>query len=146
MNDRPYTDNDLQLEAARLHAEFARQEDEVLVGEAMEKHCVPSLGEPDQDNARTWVELLEPEGEGTPEYVAAQQAVTALMNGAADTSVWAVSLGVDGLEPVTDVIDFPSATLDADFARMHFAFHPDVPADTRTHVINRIRNILAANL
>src|SRR5690606_18870932 len=61
MSDRPYTDNDLQIAAARLHAEFARQEDEVLVGEAMEKHYVPSLGEPGQDNARTWVELQEPE-------------------------------------------------------------------------------------
>jgi len=131
MSDRPYTDNDLQIEAAR---EIKYALDNIDTDGLLEAstYTLPDGGRWEQLREADWVHAL--------------RRVDDLIETAADTSVWAVSLGVDGLEPVADVIEFPSATLDASFARMHFAFHPDVPADTRTHVINRIRTILAANL
>ena len=139
MSDRPYTDNDLQIEAALAHDALMHLPTAEEIATSLSQSYVPHRHEKGDDVV--WGEVLDEDG-----MTEASSRIRELMVPAAPVGRWAVSLGVDGLEPVTDVIDFPSATLNADFARMHFAFHPDVPADTRTHVINRIRNILAANL
>ncbi|MFJ9037430.1 hypothetical protein ACIRF8_12685 [Streptomyces sp. NPDC102406] len=66
----------------------------------------------------------------------AQRKIHDLINGAADTSTWAVSLGADGLVPSTE----HEITLNAGrpIARIHFAFEPDMPEDMRTDLVEGI--------
>lgn len=148
MTERPYTDDDLRAEAARLHAEFAREDDEGLVGEHMEDHRVPSVEADEDGSARTWSELLEPEGEGTPEYVAAQRAVCALIKGAANVSEWAINLGADGLEPTGHTVQLGVDPGDGDRprVRLHFAFHPDMPDQDRDHFVMALSKVVLRNL
>ncbi|WP_439947241.1 hypothetical protein [Streptomyces sp. BBFR109] len=142
MTGRPYTDDDLRAEAARQHAKFTAEPDEGLVGEVMESGNVLSLGE--RDDARTWTELLEPDGDETPEYTEAQRAVTDLIRGAADVSKWAINLGADGLEPDHHAITIGSK--DSPIARIHFAFAPDLDDDLRNALVEGIGQFIADSL
>mgnify|MGYP001562516645 CR=1 FL=1 len=134
MTDLPYTDGDLRAEAARQHAEATSDPDEGLVGELMERGYIPSVETGEDGSARTWPELLEPDGEETPEYWDAQTAVTELIKNAADTSRWAVDLGADGLEPAEHSITIG----DTPAVRIHFAFAPGLGAQDRTAFVNAI--------
>jgi hypothetical protein len=139
--ERPYTDADLRAEAARQHAKFTAEPDEGIVGEVMEDGYVPSVETDEDGSARTWAELLEPDGDETPEYAAAQQAVCDLIRDAADVSMWAVTLGADGLEADERVL-----TIAADgkpFARVHLAFAADYPDEGRDGLIYGIAEAMA---
>src|SRR5947207_446701 len=104
MTDRPYTDDDLRAEAARQHAMLTEDPDFMGVGEQMQGAEIESQKpEPDEDgtvapDARGWKwhESLDDD-----EFETAQRKVHSLIQGAADTSAWAVHLGADGLEPST---------------------------------------------
>jgi hypothetical protein len=140
---RPYTDDDLRAEAARIHQQFTAEPDEGLVGEIMESGHVPSVETTEDGSARTWAELLEPEGEETPEYATAQRAVTDLIRGAVNISDWAVELGADGLEPSPDVLN-----LDGDngpFIRVLFAFDPAMPERDRQRFTLGLAQVIADN-
>ncbi|MDL5205098.1 hypothetical protein [Streptomyces sp. ALI-76-A] len=143
MTNQPYTDDDLRAEAARIHKQFTAQPDEGLVGEVMESGYVPSVETSEDGSARTWVELLEPDGDETPEYAKAQRAVTDLIRGAADVSGWAVALGADGLVPDEEHVDIPSAN-GVIGVRIHFAFHPAMPEEMRASVIEAVHLETAA--
>jgi hypothetical protein len=145
VTDRPYTDDDLRAEAARIHRQFTAEPDEGLVGEVMESGHVPSVETSEDGSARTWPELLEPDGEETPEYARAQRAITDLIRGAADVSCWAVGLGADGLEPSDEHV----ITLGADdkpIARIHFAFEPGMDDGMRTALVQGIGQVIDAHL
>lgn len=145
MTGRPYTDNDLRAEAARIHRQFTAEPDEGLVGEVMERGHVPSVETSQEGSARTWPELLEPDGEETPEYAQAQRAITDLIRDAANTSDWAISLGADGLEPSDEHV----ITLGADdkpIARIHFAFEPGMSEEMRTALVQGIGQAIDAHL
>lgn len=144
MTERPYTDDDLRTEAARIHRQFTAEPDEGLVGEVMESGHVHSVETSEDGSARTWPELLEPDGEETPEYAQAQRAVTTLIRGAANTSEWAINLGADGLQPDEHVI-----TLNGDgkpIVRVHFAFAPGMNDETRTEIVQGIGQAIDAHL
>jgi len=143
--DAPYTDADLRAEAARLHAQSSAEPDEGLVGELMERGYVPSVETSEDGSARTWAELLEPDGEETPEYADAQSAVTELIKGAADVSAWAVQLGADGLQPGARHIDigWNNGPL---MARLHFAFAPDMPQEERDQYVTDIADAIAGTV
>lgn len=137
MTDRPYTDEDLRTEAARIHRQFTAEPDSGLVGEMMESGHVPSVETSEDGSARTWPELLEPDGEETPEYLAAMRSVTDLIRDAADVSAWAVNLGADGLEPSSEHVEITEGAHIG--VRIHFAFDPDLPQEIRQQVINALR-------
>lgn len=83
MSDRPYTDDDLRAEAAHQHYNATTDPDFVGVGEQMDDETWRSLSEDDFD--------------------AAQRSIHDLINGAADTSEWAVNLGSFGLTETTSM-------------------------------------------
>lgn len=83
MTDKPYTDADLRAEAARQHKTLTEDPDFTGIGEQMMDETWRSLGEDDFD--------------------AAQRAIGDLLTNAADVSAWAITLGVAGLQPLTEI-------------------------------------------
>lgn len=135
MTGRPYTDEDLRIEAARLHALSNADPDEGLVGELMERGPVPSVETSEDGSARTWTELLEPDGEETDEYADAQHDVTDLIKRAANTSRWAIDLGADGLVPDEHSITIGGTET---AARIHFAFAPGLDDGQRAAIVHAV--------
>ncbi|MEE4598268.1 hypothetical protein V2J94_41605 [Streptomyces sp. DSM 41524] len=143
MSDRPYTEDDLRAEAARQHAFLTEDPDFVGVGEGMEDGPVHSTST-DTDPARTWEELLDPERDGTDAFNAAQRKIHDLINGAANTSEWAVNLGADGLQPDEHAITINGGN--KPIARIHFAFEPGMPDEMRTDLVEGIGQAINAHL
>lgn len=144
MTERPYTDEDLRAEAARQHYTSTTDPDFMGIGEQMEDAPVDHTD--DGETSLTWQELLVPEGGGSWEaFGEAQRKIHDLINGAADVSEWAINLGADGLEPSDEHV----ITLDGDgkpIARIHFAFEPGMPDDTRTALVQGIGQAIDAHL
>jgi len=132
MTERPYTDDDLRAEAARQLVQSAWDPDLVSVGEQMQGQEVTPDGGVDWDDFRD--ETFE----------AAQRSIHDLIVGAADVSEWAVNLGADGLVPYDGQL-----TLDGDdkpFARIHFAFDPDMPEEMRLALVEGVGGAIARHL
>jgi hypothetical protein len=147
----PYTSEDLRAEAARQHAKFTAEPDLGIVGEVMENGYVPSVETDEDGSARTWTELLEPDGEETREYTDASRAVCDLIRGAADVSEWAVTLGADGLQPDGHTLQLGASGPGADdeerpFVRLHFAFHPDALPEDRDRFVMRLTQVISHNV
>jgi hypothetical protein len=141
MTDRPYTDEDLRLEAAAQHAVLTEDPDFMGVGEGMEDSIVAST---EDGGGKTWAELLPYEADGGEAYNDAQRKIHDLIPGA-DVSEWAVNLGADGLEPSDEHV----ITLDGDgkpIARIHFAFEPGMPDETRAALVQGIGQAIDAHL
>ena len=146
MTDRPYTDEDLRLEAARQHQTATEDPDFPGIAEQMEGAFIEStIVDPDPQTGtqpvtgRTWDELDE------DSYDNAQRAIDDLLGKAADVSEWAVNLGADGLEPSDEHV----ITLDGDgkpIARIHFAFEPGMDDDMRTALVQGIGQAIDAHL
>jgi len=133
----PYTRDDLIAEAARQHKNLTEDPDFVGIGEQMEDATVASHPE-----SLTWLEALGDEGDWTPQMETAQRAIDGLLNGAADTSMWAIALGADGLEPDTD----RAVTIKAGerpIARILIAFEPDMPEEQRDDLITGLAAAMA---
>jgi hypothetical protein len=107
MTERPYTDEDLRTLAARLHAGAARNADD-RIRPAVQRQWGTELD-------------LDQTDEACDE-------MTGLLDSAANLSRWAVDLGADGLKPDEEHVDIAGA-------RIHFAFHPDMPEEMRASVI-----------
>lgn len=105
--DRPYTDADLRAVAARLHAGAANDTDD-RIRPTVQRHWGAQLD-------------LDQIDEACDE-------MTGLLDRTANLSRWAVDLGVDGLKPDEEHVDIAGA-------RIHFAFHPDMPEEMRASVI-----------
>jgi len=121
MTDQPYTDDDLRTEAGRQHGGLTEDPEFMTVGEVMEDETIPSTGRP-------WSDLDH------DAYNEAQRKIHDLIRKAADLGHWAVQLGADGLQPDEEC----ALTLDADgkpFARVLFAFAPDVDEDMRASLV-----------
>lgn len=149
MTDRPYTDEDLRIEAARQHAVLTENPDFVGVGEQMDGSYVESTvidEDPDfQPEGDTW-DALAPH-----DFEAAQRDVHSLVNGAADVSEWAVNLGADGLQPDGHTLQLGSKEAGDDdseqpFVRMHFAFHPDATDAERDRFVMELSKVVMRNL
>ncbi|WP_372344669.1 hypothetical protein [Streptomyces sp. KL116D] len=153
MTDLPYTDDDLRAEAGRQHAVLAEDPDFMGVGEMMADAEVVSLapqhtptdvnGQPNDADGVTWDGLLCPETDDCEAFGEAQRKIHDLIQGAADTSRWAVDLGADDLKPSGERVDI--AEDGKALVRIHFAFHPDMPAELRASVIAAVRDETAAN-
>ncbi|MER6607337.1 hypothetical protein ABT282_15845 [Streptomyces sp. NPDC000927] len=125
MTDQPYTDTDLRAEAARQHRTATEDPDFMGVGEQMEGQKIASADD------LQWDELDD------EQFDTAMRGIEALITGAADTSQWAIDLGADGLEPDNE----HTGTLLPDgkpIARIHYAFAPDMPEETRTALIEGV--------
>ncbi|MFE2140232.1 hypothetical protein ACFXA3_00430 [Streptomyces sp. NPDC059456] len=129
MIERPYTDDDLRIEAARQHAALTADLDFTGTGEQMKGQEVTPGGEVDWDDFRD--ETFE----------AAQRSIHELVTGAASLSEWAVGLGADGLEPVEHAV-----SLQADgrpIVRVHFAFEPGMPEEMRIAFVEGVAEEIA---
>ncbi|MCE7083475.1 hypothetical protein [Streptomyces sp. ST2-7A] len=129
----PYTDEDIELAAVLLHRERCAVEpfevrgaldEEPVKREEGEHGVVPAPGSP------LWGELPQDRFED------AVKAVHGLVDGAADLSAWAVSLGRDGLEP--DEHTAQIAADDKPLVRVHFAFDPSIPFEERTRLVMQV--------
>lgn len=120
MSDLPYTDADLRAEAARY---VSGEVDGLEIPLAMAERA-------------PWSSLC---GEA---WRAALAEVIRLVEGAADVSEWAVNLGADGLEPSTSRVLSMNGG-DKPFARLHFAFHPDMSEANRDQFVMRLADLMA---
>jgi hypothetical protein len=127
MTDHPYTDDDLRTEAAR---EIKYTLDNVDTDGLLEASTYRLR------DGSSWEELDE------DRWHTAMRAVDALVEGAADTSAWAVNLGADGLVPSGEHVDIADGRIGV---RIHFAFHPDMSAEMRASVVAAVRDETAAN-
>lgn len=134
MGTRPYTDEDLRAEAARQHYLLTAHLDTRRVLARMLDGKVKSTCSLDPEDGLTWDEALNCEDLDEP-----KRDVTELIRKAADVSEWAVDMGADGLEPTPHTITIDSSTLQGEFVRLHFAFHPDAPADARARFVAALR-------
>lgn len=124
MPEAPYTDDDLIAEAARQHKILTEDPDFMGIGEQME--------------GREQWDALDNDA-----FDAAQRKLDRLLEGAADTSEWAIRCGVDGLEPHREAID--SGPHDGTHVRVHFAFSADIPAEARARYIANARHAITGN-
>ena len=134
MTDRPYTDEDLRIEAARQHYTATTHPDFVGIGEQMDGSRIESTVT-DSDasvttvaGGRTW-DMLAPD-----DFDDAMRAIDKLLSKAADVSDWSVNLGADGLQPDEQRLDIGREPR----VRIHFAFAPDMSAADRRDFIAEI--------
>ncbi|MER7047756.1 hypothetical protein [Streptomyces jumonjinensis] len=142
----PYTDADLRAEAARQHAELAKDPYFMEVGEMMQS--APVAHTVDTSTPVSWRDLLRGTG-GDRQYSEAQGCIHDLICTAADTSAWAIALGIDGLEPEEHTLTVgydPGNGVDTPRVRLHFAFHPDLDHDARTRFVMELSRRVLANL
>ena len=132
MTERPYTDDDLRAEAARQLAMSTEDPEFMGIAERMEGSKIESADD------LQWDQLDD------DDFDNAQPTIDELINGAADVSEWAIALGADGLEPYDGQL-----TLDGDskpFARIHFAFDPDMPEEIRMALVQGVGTEIARHL
>jgi hypothetical protein len=121
MTDRPYTDDDLRVEAARQYVALTEDPDFMGVGEQMDDEEWRSLSADD--------------------FNSAQRKIHDLINGAADVSEWAINLGADGLEPLPEQMS--AQTDNGPWFRLHFAVRPDMPDDMRRALVEGVGTEIA---
>ncbi|MFJ1697622.1 hypothetical protein ACIOHC_21320 [Streptomyces sp. NPDC088252] len=141
MSNLPYTDDDLRAEAANQHASLTEDPEFMCIGEAMGDSIIASTG--DGPNL-TWGDLLPNEDA----FSTAQKKIRDLIVGAADVSEWAVNLGADGLEPDGHTLQLgvDPGNGDQPRIRVHFAFHPDMPAPARDQFVMELSRVVLRNL
>ncbi|MFK0062658.1 hypothetical protein ACIQTN_25950 [Streptomyces werraensis] len=151
MTDRPYTDEDLRIEAARQHATLTEDPDFMSVGEQMGDAVVEHTD--DGSVPLTWQELLVPQGPAAnyDTFTEAQRKIHHLISHAADVSEWAINLGADGLQPDGHTLQLGAKEAGDDdseqpFVRMHFAFHPDATDAERDRFVMELSKAVARNL
>ncbi|WP_405479974.1 hypothetical protein [Streptomyces anulatus] len=126
MPEKPYTDEDLQAEAAR---QIKYTLDNVETDGLLEASTY------DLGNGRRWEEL--PEGD----WREALRSIDELVEGAADVSEWAVNLGADGLEPDSRALDAGERRV-----RVHLAFAPDISDDDRADLVGQFAAFMTYGL
>lgn len=142
MPDHPYSDADLRTEAARQHSLILEDADFMGIGERMDGTEISSPTTEDERGVilgTTWDELPR------EDFDAAQRSIDDLLKSAADVSEWAINLGDDGLVPSNG----HQLTLDGDskpFARLHFAFEPDMDERMKNTLVTGIAQALAQAL
>ncbi|MFI9463828.1 hypothetical protein [Streptomyces xiamenensis] len=140
MDQPTYTDDDLIAEAAKQHRHLTEEPEYMGVGEAMEDSPIAS-----STDATKWGALIDKNSEDSDEYDAARDAIHDLMTAAADTSLWAITLGRDGLTPQADA----ALTIGGDgvpLARVLFAFGPDANEALRDGLIQGIGEVIERSL
>jgi hypothetical protein len=138
VTDLPYTDADLRHEAARQLKNTTEDADFVGIGEQMTGTVIPSrAGEP----RACWHDLDDLDGDA---FGDAQRAIDDLLSKAADTSTWAVQLGADGLEPFAEHLDIQDPA--GPRMRIHVAYSPDMPPETRSSLLRDLNLTIAAIL
>lgn len=136
MTERPYTNDDLRAEAAR-QIKYAL--DNVDTDGLLEASAYRL------SDGTAWEALDE------HEWRTALDEVDSLVEGAADVSEWAVSLGADGLEPDAHTFQLGAQNPgdddpDEPFVRLHFAFNPAATGEDRDRFVMRLAKVIAANL
>ncbi|MER5960597.1 hypothetical protein [Streptomyces sp. NPDC001893] len=127
MTDRPYTDADLRDQAVGLLQCISSPPTLDDVKQWLPA-WIPSIRTEDSGREATWGGILD-----AAEMQTAADQINTLIEGAADTSAWAVRLGADALKPSTE----HEIAIEAGrpIARIHFAFEPDMPEDMRTGLV-----------
>ncbi len=139
MDQPTYTDDDLIAEAAKQHRYLTEEPEYMGVGEAMEDSPIAS-----STDATTWGALIDENSEDSDEYDEARDAIHDLMTGAADTSLWAITLGRDGLTPEIDGELTMGGT--KPLARVLFAFSADASAEMRKGLIEGLGEVIQQHL
>ncbi|MEW2187800.1 hypothetical protein AB0900_31415 [Streptomyces cellulosae] len=143
--DRPYTDDDIRTEAAICLLGLSTTPDVADIRRWLPGAYVESHRE-DDGSGHTWGDLLNENGLGE-----VTSKVHALIEGAADVSVWAINLGADGLQPDGHTLQLGAKEAGDDdseqpFVRMHFAFHPDATDAERDRFVMELSKVVMRNL
>ncbi|TVL89821.1 hypothetical protein [Streptomyces sp. SAJ15] len=131
MTDRPYTDEDLRVTASSIVASAVRGITPSEIADRMDRDYIQSTN-PGDGSGRTWEQLLN------IEFLAARQQIDDFIRDAADVSEWAISLGADGLEPISE-----SLTI-GERGRLHLAFTPDTSQVARVHAVSLLAKAIGA--
>lgn len=135
MTDLPYTDADLRHETARQLQNATEDPGFMGIGEQMTGTVIHSReGQP----RACWHDL---DGDA---FGDAQRAVDDLLSKAADLSTWAVNLGADGLKPFAEHLDIDDPA--GPRMRIHVAYSPDMPPETRSSLLHDLNLTIAAIL
>ncbi|MFM9635897.1 hypothetical protein [Streptomyces turgidiscabies] len=121
MTALPYTDADLRALASQVHEAAARDSDDRVNGAVKRKW-----------GARLDIDQLDEAGD----------ALITVLDRAANTSQWAINLGVDGLEPHGRALDAGEGPR----FRVHFAFAADMSADGRADLIDQFAAFMVHGL
>lgn len=117
--------NDILTEAARQHANLTQGADPVSVGEQMADRPLNTKSD------TTWGDLSD------ELFEHAAMDILKAVDGAADLSLWAVSLGAFGLEAEEDAVIFGGSANKPSCAIL-FAFSGDVPKEDRRELMRYI--------
>lgn len=123
MTEHGYTRNEI-LEASQQHHELTRDPDFTGIAEQMAEHA-------------PWYSMITEDGEYATEFQEAQKNVHDLINKAADTSEWAVTLGALSLLPqlpLTVAASHPEETTVA----FQIATPKEWPDDIKHHLLFEI--------
>ncbi|MEU3665804.1 hypothetical protein [Streptomyces virginiae] len=126
MPDQPYSQDDLRAEAARW------------VGDDIDGLEVITA----MADREPWVHL------DNDTFNDAYAEVRRLINSAVDTSLWAVHLGADGLEPDDHHLQLgiDPGTGDEPRVRIQFAFAPEMTGPERDAFVVALAKVIAENL
>lgn len=143
MSNLPYTDDDLRAEAASCLSALGALPTTADIRRSLPDTYIDSHRIPDSGREATWAAVVGKDG-----LDVAVGEIHALIEGAADTSEWAVSLGADGLEPGGHTIQLGATdgSDDDPTVRMHFAFRPDMSAADRDRFVVRLTQVISENL
>ncbi|WP_327671876.1 MULTISPECIES: hypothetical protein [unclassified Streptomyces] len=140
MTERPYTDDDLRDQAAGLIQCISSPPTLDDVKQWLTDAWIPSIRTEDSGPEATWGGILD-----AGEVRTAADHINSLIEGAADTSTWGVHLGADNLVPSTE----HQLTLDGDdkpFARILFAFEPDMSDEMKNSLVTSLAQAIAEAL
>ncbi|MGW5928049.1 hypothetical protein ACWF2L_17635 [Streptomyces anulatus] len=132
--ESPYTQADLISEAGLCLSALISLPTVLEITDHLRSAYIPSTH--DHDSSPVWGDLLTEE-----QLAAAAQQIHDLMVQAAPVGEWSVQIAADGLEASSDVlnVDGDSSVL----ARLHMAFHPDMPARNRQRFGLALAHLLA---
>lgn len=131
----PYTDADLRAEAASCLNALAilptvQDIQRSLPGTYVDSHRT-------DDGGATWDDLLDAAGVGT-----AVGEIHALIDGAADVSAWAITLGAAGLQPVADI--GVRLTTGGHPIAVQIAIDPELTDAARDELIRELTTVITA--
>ncbi|WP_200309084.1 hypothetical protein [Streptomyces adelaidensis] len=138
MTDRPYTDDDLRAEAGLALDALVHLPTVEEIATSLRQSYIPHL-HADGDLV-TWGGLLDEDG-----LTEAARQIHERMIPAAPVGAWAIRLGADGLEPSDEHVITLSGD-DKPICRIHFAFEPGMPEETRTALVQGIGQAIDAHL
>ena len=134
-----YTEDDILAEAISMHSFSAGDLEDGYLFNLMEVSEVPSTKN-DMGDVMTWRDLL---GEDEDAFTEAAEKVSKLYNEAADTSEWAIDLGMEEMTPFSGHVDI---AVGPSKARVLFAFTEDIPFEQQAKFVMGVTKKLSEEL